>query len=327
MATSDMSLGGGAGFGAGYTPIRFAPLVSLTGPVMAPATPAAPEAAAPMLRLPMVADQGGGYETPQRTDAAFQNLQPIGDRLATPEGRAAEFQNLSRAMTALMSPMTTIPSLALTGKTPMELMAQAMGMGGGQAGQGTPAAPFGGLLQSLQNFLFGSQQESVPLGGSSAGGLASQGPGMGFAAFNDAVNAAMSGGASAEMADAAGRAALGLVSQGMDPASAVALASMTALGQVGPEMPAGMGGAPSTPAGMPGLSRNQLDMTAPVAPQAAQTFGLGQPGQIESSTQMGGIGGADSPFGGFTGGDWGPGDTPGGYDTNTGAYSDSTGFE
>jgi hypothetical protein len=168
MATSDMSLGGGAGFGAGYTPIRFAPLVSLTGPLMAPATPAAPEAAAPMLRLPMMADQGGGYETPQRTDAAFQNLQPIGDRLETPEGRAAEFQNLSRAMTALMSPMTTIPSLALTGKTPMELMAQAMGMGGGQAVQGTPAAPFGGFLQGLQNLrdsfarnVFGP--EEVPL--------------------------------------------------------------------------------------------------------------------------------------------------------------------
>jgi hypothetical protein len=168
MATSDMSLGGGAGFGAGYTPIRFAPLVSLTGPVMAPATPAAPEAAAPMLRLPMMADQGGGYETPQRTDAAFQNLQPIGDRLETPEGRATEFQNLSRAMTALMSPMTTIPSLALTGKTPMELMAQAMGMGGGQTLQGTPAAPFGGFLQGLQNLrdsfarnVFGP--EEVPL--------------------------------------------------------------------------------------------------------------------------------------------------------------------
>jgi hypothetical protein len=158
----------GGGFAANYTPIRFAPLVSLTGPVMAPATPAAPEAAAPMLRLPMMADQGGGYETPQRTDAAFQNLQPIGERLATPEGRAAEFQNLSRAMTALMSPMTTIPSLALTGKTPMELMAQAMGMGGGQAAQGTPAAPFGGFLQGLQNLrdsfarnVFGP--EEVPL--------------------------------------------------------------------------------------------------------------------------------------------------------------------
>ena len=333
MATSDMSLGGGAGFGAGYTPIRFAPLVSLTGPVMAPATPAAPEAASPMLRPPMMADQGGGYEVP----STYQGP-PIGDRLETPEGRAAEFQNLSRAASALMSPFTTIPSLALTGKTPMELMAQAMGMGGGQAVQATPQNSFANVLGGLQNFLFGPQQESVPLGSSRAD-LSSQGQGMGFAAFNDAMNAAMSGGASAEMADAAGRAAFGLVAQGMDPASAVALASMTALGQVGPEMPAGMGGMSPTP-GAPaftGIETMPMDIfgnpyssmagTAPVAPQVAQTFGLRQPGNIESSTQIGGIGGAESPFSGFTGGNWGPSDTLGGYDTKTGAYSDITGFE
>lgn len=145
MAT-DMSLGGGAGFGAGYTPITFAPLVSLTGPVVSPATPAAPEAAAPMLRLPMVANESDSYGVTSTYEGP-----PIGERLATPEGRAAEFQNLSRAASALMSPFTTIPSLALTGKTPMELMAQAMGMGGGQAAQATPAAPFGGFLQGLQN--------------------------------------------------------------------------------------------------------------------------------------------------------------------------------
>jgi hypothetical protein len=323
MATSDMSLGGGAGFGAGYTPIRFAPLVSLTGPVMAPATPAAPEAAAPMLRPPMMADQGGGYETPQRTDAAFQNLQPIGTRIEQ-NGIGPELRDLGRGLSFMTSPLMSTGSLLATGKLPLEYVLGEMGGAAQPSGQGTPAAPSNGFLQGLQNFLFGP---SVSLGGSSAGGLASQGLGMGFAAFNDAVNAAMSGGASAEMADAAGRAAIGLVSQGMDPASAVALASMTALGQVGPEMPAGMGGAPSTPAGMPGLSRNPSNMTAPAVPQAAQTFGLRQPGNIESSTQIGGIGGADSPFSGFTGGDWGPGDTPGGYDTNTGAYSDSTGFE
>jgi hypothetical protein len=300
----------GGGFAANYTPIRFAPLVSLTGPVMAPATPAAPEAAAPMLRppMPMMADQGGGYETPQRTDAAFQNLQPIGTRIEQ-NGIGPELRDLGRGLSFMTSPLMSTGSLLATGKLPLEYVLGEMG-GAAQPGapvQGTPAAPFGGFLQGLQNFLFGSQQESVPLGSSRAD-LSSQGQGMGFAAFNDAMNAAMSGGASAEMADAAGRAAIGLVSQGMDPASAVALASMTALGQVGPEMPAGMGG-------------------APVAPQAAQTFALGQPGNIESSTQMGGMGGADSPFGGFTGGDWGPGDTPGGYDTNTGAYSDITGFE
>jgi hypothetical protein len=213
------------------------------------------------------------------------------------------------ALSFFASPLGFAAQYALTGQTPSQNFQGLLGGAAqpGAPGQGTPAAPFGGFLQGLQNFLFRTQQESVPLGSSRAD-LSSQGQGMGFAAFNDAMNAAMSGGASAEMADAAGRAALGLVSQGMDPASAVALASMTALGQVGPEMPAGMGG-------------------APVAPQAAQTFALGQPGNIESSTQVGGIGGADSPFSGFTGGNWGPGETLGGYDTKTGAYSDITGFE
>jgi hypothetical protein len=263
----------GGGFAANYTPIRFAPLVSLTGPVMAPATPAAPEAAAPMLRPPMMADQGGGYEAPQRTDAAFQNLQPIGTRIEQ-NGIGPELRDLGRGLSFMTSPLLSTGSLLATGKLPLEYILGEMG-GAAQPGapvQGTPAAPFGGFLQGLQNFLFGSQQESVPLGSSRAD-LSSQGQGMGFAAFNDAMNAAMSGGASAEMADAAGRAALGLVSQGMDPASAVALASMTALGQVGPEMPAGMGG-------------------APVAPQAAQTFALGQPNESSySGSDFGGYGG------------------------------------
>jgi hypothetical protein len=263
----------GGGFAANYTPIRFAPLVSLTGPVMAPATPAAPEAAAPMLRPPMMADQGGGYEAPQRTDAAFQNLQPIGTRIEQ-NGIGPELRDLGRGLSFMASPLISTGSLLATGKLPLEYVLGEMG-GAAQPGapvQGTPAAPFGGFLQGLQNFLFGSQQESVPLGSSRAD-LSSQGQGMGLAAFNDAMNAAMSGGASAEMADAAGRAALGLVSQGMDPASAVALASMTALGQVGPEMPAGMGG-------------------APVAPQAAQTFALGQPNESSySGSDFGGYGG------------------------------------
>ena len=147
MAT-DMSLGGGAGFGAGYTPIRFAPLVSLTGPVMAPATPAAPEVAAPMIRPPAMADQAGSYEIPTRTDAAFQNLQPIGNR------SGAEIRgDLGRIGGFFMSPLATMASYAMTGKSPMELMSQ-----GAQS-------PFGGFLQGLQDSfarnVFGP--EEVPL--------------------------------------------------------------------------------------------------------------------------------------------------------------------
>jgi hypothetical protein len=169
MATSDMSLGGGAGFGAGYTPIRFAPLVSLTGPVMAPATPAAPEAAAPMLRPPMMADQGGGYETPQRTDDAFQNLQPIGTRIQQ-GGIGPELRDLGRGLSFMTSPLMSTGSLLATGKLPLDYVLGEMGGAAqpGASGQGTPAAPFGGLLQGLQNLrdsfarnVFG--QEEVPL--------------------------------------------------------------------------------------------------------------------------------------------------------------------
>jgi hypothetical protein len=164
MATSDMSLGGGAGFGAGYTPIRFAPLVSLTGPVMAPATPAAPEAAAPMLRLPMMADQGGGYETPQRTDAAFQNLQPIGTRIEQ-NGIGPELRDLARGLSFMTSPLMSTGSLLATGKLPLEYVLGEMGGAAQPSGQGTPAAPFGGFLQNLRDSfarnVFG--QEEVPL--------------------------------------------------------------------------------------------------------------------------------------------------------------------
>ena len=123
--------------------------MSLTGPVMAPATPAAPEAAAPMIRPPMMmADQGGGYEAPQRTDAAFQNLQPIGNR------SGAEIRgDLGRIGGFFMSPLATMASYAMTGKSPMELMTQ-----GAQS-------PFGGFLQGLQDSfarnVFGP--EEVPL--------------------------------------------------------------------------------------------------------------------------------------------------------------------
>jgi hypothetical protein len=140
MATSDMSLGGGAGFGAGYTPIRFAPLVSLTGPVMAPATPAAPEAAAPMapaLRLPQMSDMpDNAYmtgEIPQFTGA------PIGER------SGAEIRgDLGRIGEFFINPLSTMASYAMTGKMPSEQMQGLLGGAGGN--------PFAGFLQGLQGF-------------------------------------------------------------------------------------------------------------------------------------------------------------------------------
>ena len=303
MAT-DMSLGGGAGFAANYTPIQFAPLVSLTGPVMAPTAPAAPEAAAPMIRPPMMVDQSGSYEIPTRTDAAFQNLQPIGTRIEQ-NGIGPELRDLGRGLSFMTSPLISTGSLLATGKLPLDYVLGDMG-GVAQPGapaQGTAAAPFGGFLQSLRNFLFGPQQESVSLGGSSAGGLSSQGLGMGSAVFSDAMNAALASGASEEAANLAGRTALGFFAQGMDPASAVALGSVTQISRNPFDMTSEQGRAPSAPAGMPELSRNPFDLTAPAAPQAAQTFALGKPS--ESSYSPGGYSADFTGFGeasGATGG-------------------------
>ena len=162
MAT-DMSLGGGAGFGANYTPIQFAPLVSLTGPVMAPATPAAPEAAAPLIRPPVMVDQSGSYEALPKYQGP-----PIGERLATPEGRAAELRDLGRALSFMTSPLTSTASLLATGKMPLDYVLGSMGGAAPAPGQAMAAAPFGGFLHGLQNLrdsfarnVFGP--EEVPL--------------------------------------------------------------------------------------------------------------------------------------------------------------------
>jgi hypothetical protein len=199
----------------------------------------------------------------------------------------------------------------------------------------TPSQNFQGLFSGgLQGLLGGGGQQravEVPIGPQMLsekpqGGVASIG-GIGGAAYNDAVSIASGFGLSNEAANEAGRTAAGLVAQGMDPQTAVTLAANYAAYADRSQMPDGMPAPGGQMQGLPGLSRNALDLTTPVAPQAAQTFALGQQSQTESSTQMGGLGEAESPFGGFTGGGWGPGDTPGGYDTKTGAYSDVTGYE
>ena len=302
----------GGGFAANYTPIRFAPLVSLTGPVMAPATPAAPkaaapEAAAPLIRPPMMADQSGSYEIPTRTDAAFQNLQPIGTRIEQ-NGIGPELRDLGSGLSFMTSPLTSTASLLATGKLPLDYVLGSMGGAAPAPGAPTAVAPFGGFLQGLRDFLFGPQQESVSLGDMQAG-LSSQGLGMGAAVFSDAMNAALASGASEEAANLAGSTALGLFAQGMDPASAVALGSATQISRNPFDMTSEQPAAPSAPTGMPELSRNPFDLTAPAAPQAAQTFALGQPSESSYS-------GSDfSGYGGGTAGETGaPGESSYGLD-------------
>lgn len=221
MAT-DMSLGGGAGFAANYTPIQFAPLVSLTGPVMAPTAPAAPEAAAPLIRPPMMVDQSGSYEIPTRTDAAFQNLQPIGTRIEQ-NGIGPELRDLGRGLSFMTSPLISTGSLLATGKLPLDYVLGNMGGAAQPGGQATPQNPFANVLEGLRSFLFGPQQESVSLAG---GQMMS--PGLATAAMNDAYSQALEMGMSPESAANAMSMTQSLMALGMDPYQAVSIASQHA---------------------------------------------------------------------------------------------------
>lgn len=308
MATqlNDMSLGG-SGFAAGYTPIRFAPLVSLTGPITAPAPPAAPEA--PMARPPMLPmNQIGGYEG---MGPAFTG-EPIGTRMSTPAGRQAELANLANAAGFLSNPFTTMAAYAMTGQSP----AQMFGVGNQREALGLQQSdimpqgivPTGGvsrLFDGVRNFLFGPQQESVSLA-EAQGGPSAQTLGM---AAESATNIANMYGLSPEQAAQVGQTAAGLVAQGMNITEAITLA--TNYGAYGARPDVGSGMQVAAPQGLPNFGQLTPDFLTeygtPIAPAPAETFGIGGGGQMESSYD-------------FTGGGWSPGDV-------AGAYSDSTGYE
>jgi hypothetical protein len=135
---NDMSLGG-SGFAAGYTPIRFAPLVSLTGPIQGatPPTAAAPEA--PMARppmLPTMADMPDNAYMTGQAGAYPDGMQPFGAR--TSEQKMGDLMNLGGFF---MSPIGSMLNYAMTGQTPAQSM-RAM-FGGAQEQQGQGQAPSG----------------------------------------------------------------------------------------------------------------------------------------------------------------------------------------
>jgi hypothetical protein len=217
---SDMALGGESGFAAGYTPIRFAPLVSLTGPIQGPATPTATAPAEPAvqpLRLPMM---GGMAEMPDnaymtgQAGAYPEGMPPIGARSG--EQIRGDLMNIGGFF---MSPIGSMLNYAMTGQTPAQAMQEMFGGAQGQQGQQGQ-----GMFGGLRDFLFGQQQSSVPLGEMRAP-LSAGGEGMGGAVFGDAEAIARSMGLGDERAAEIGRTAMGLLSQGLDPVSAVTLAT------------------------------------------------------------------------------------------------------
>ena len=316
MATqfSDPALGGTSGFASQYTPIQFAPLVSLTGPIQGPATPTATAPAAPTaqpLRLPMM---GGMAEMPDNAymTGEMQTGTP-GAGFVNPLAGMTGSQIGAKALDALSflsSPLSFAAGYMATGKTPSESMAGFLG--GGAQGQGM----FGGL----RDFLFGQQQPSVPLGDMRAPAGAPNIE-MNAAVMNDARAIGQSMGLSPDLTDALAAAAAGMVAQGTDPIVAISTVMSDAM-QFGPMAGGGLPAPSAASQGLPALSRNAFDLTAPVAPSPAQTFGLGRPGEIVTTPISGGEaqGGFAGMGGGFTGGGWSPGDV-------AGAYSDVTGYE
>lgn len=138
MATSDMSLGGGAGFGANYTPIRFAPLFSLSGPVRTTPEPPATEEQIPQTALPFRYDMNaggqGGYDGPQREYGA--DFQSIGNR-----SRDEIMQDMKNIGMFFASPLS--------------------GLAGAMAQNAGIPNPFSSFLSSLQNFfgkMYGPEQ-------------------------------------------------------------------------------------------------------------------------------------------------------------------------
>jgi hypothetical protein len=216
-----------------------------------------------------------------------------------------------------MNPLGMMANYVLTGQSP----AMQFGIGNQREALGLQQSdvmpqglmpqggnPFAGFLQGLQGFFGGGQQRAVevPIGPQmlsekAQGGVTSIG-GIGGAAYNDAVSIALGGGATQEMADAAGRNAAGLVAQGMDPAAAAALASMTATGQVGPEMPGGM------PA--PGGQMQQSNMSQ-ILEALNQSILQGTSTMEQFGPQETGGGFAPSDFGGYGGGVAGETGAPG----------------
>jgi len=322
---SDPALGGTSGFASQYTPIQFAPLVSLTGPIQGPATPTATAPTAPTaqpLRLPMM---GGMAEMP---DNAYMTGEmrtgDVGAGFVNPFAGKSGSEIGAKAFDALAfasNPIAFAAGYLATGKPPSESMAGFLGGGA----QGQQAQQGQGLFSGLQNRLFGQQQQSVPLG-SMASNIDSR---AGISSFENAYNLGVQYGLGEEASIAAGSAAASLVAQGVDPTTAVTLAMQNAsMAAAQMDMAGSPFGQPATqgaaPQGIPSfgqLTPNFLtEYGTPIAAGPAQTFGIGRGGQIASTPISGGESTGGYGQGGFTGGGWSPGDV-------AGAYSDVTGYE
>jgi hypothetical protein len=257
--------------------------------------------------------------------------EPIGTRMSTPAGRQAELANLANAAGFLASP-AMMANYVLTGQSP----AQMFGVGDFQAAQGAPQRglmPEGGLsgiFGGLRDFLFGPPQQSVSPGDMRAPANSQAQTSL----FNNAFDIASQNEFGPDVARAAGLAAVNLVSQGLDPNTAITLALYSAYNQsldaTQPQMgaPAAQGAAAQfapqgpSPAVMAQMTSGAADMYGrPISADAVAVNPIGGGGQIGVSPDFVEQSSAADNYGvmGFSGG----GQSPSEFsfdDASSGAY-------
>jgi hypothetical protein len=280
--------------------------------------------------LPIDQGGGGGYEG--------EGLPYYGGPLAGERSRGALQADLANAAGFFMNPLGMMANYVLTGQTPAMQFGignqrEAFGLGPSDAmPQGLmPQGGMSGMFGGLRDFLFGPQQQSVSLGDMRAPAGAPN-PEMNVAVFNDAYQLAMSSGADDLAATNAASTAASLVAQGVDPITAVTIASQYALGEAGPQMPGGAPaaqGAPAqfapqglSPAVMAQMASGAADMYGnPISADAVAVNPIGGGGQIGVNPDFVGQSLAADNYGvmGFSGG----GQSPSEFsfdDASSGAY-------
>jgi hypothetical protein len=209
---------------------------------------------------------------------------------------------LANAAGFFMNPLGMMANYVLTGQSP----AQMFGVGDFRAAQGVPQGaetqgivPPGGvsrLFGGVRDFLFGPPQESVFLGDMRAPANSQAQTSL----FNNAFDIASQNEFGPDMARAAGLAAVNLVSQGLDPNTAITLALYSAYNQsldaTQPQMgaPAAQPAAPQfapqglSPAVMAQMTSGAADMYGrPISADAVAVNPIGGGGDSSSFTDFG----------------------------------------
>jgi hypothetical protein len=272
-----------------------------------------------MIRPPVYQGDAGDYGG---MPATYYGGPPINER-----SRGALQADLANAAGFFMNPLGMMANYVLTGQTP----AQMFGVGNQREALGLqqsdvmpqglmPQGGMSGMFGGLRDFLFGPQQQSVPLGDMRAP-LSAGGEGMSGAIRGDAESAARSLGLDDVGVANVGNEAMGLFAQGLDPASAVAMALYSAYNLSLDPSQAQMG-APAAQGAAAQFAPQGLSpaVMAQMAADAIAVNPISGGGQIASTPLSGGESMGSYGEGSFTGGGWSPGDV-------AGAYSDSTGFE